>query len=68
MPNWGKDEKMTAKYPKWPQNIPIEWKIYQMATKYTNCTENLPNDHKIYQHLPLQDPPKFTQIDIFGKK
>jgi hypothetical protein len=24
--------------------------------------------HKIYQHLPLQDPPKFTQIWIFGLK
>jgi hypothetical protein len=23
---------------------------------------------KIYQHLPLQDPPKFTQIWIFGLK
>jgi hypothetical protein len=25
-------------------------------------------DHKIYHHLPLQDPPKFTQIWIFGLK
>jgi hypothetical protein len=24
--------------------------------------------HKIKQHLPLQDPPKFTQIWIFGLK
>jgi hypothetical protein len=24
--------------------------------------------HKIYQHLPLPDPPKFTQIWIFGLK
>jgi hypothetical protein len=23
---------------------------------------------KINQHFPLQDPPKFTQIDIFGLK
>jgi hypothetical protein len=23
---------------------------------------------KIYQHLPLQDPPKFTRIWIFGLK
>jgi hypothetical protein len=23
---------------------------------------------KIYQHLPLQDPPKFTQNGIFGLK
>jgi hypothetical protein len=28
----------------------------------------MPNGHKIYQHLPLQDPPKFTQIGIFGLK
>jgi hypothetical protein len=24
------------------------------------------NDHKIYQHIPLQDPPKFTQNGILG--
>jgi hypothetical protein len=28
----------------------------------------LPNGHKIYQHVPLQDPPKFTQNGIFGLK
>jgi hypothetical protein len=28
----------------------------------------VPNGYKIYQHLPLQDPPKFTQIGIFGLK
>jgi hypothetical protein len=27
-----------------------------------------PNGHKIYQPLPLQVPPKFTQIMIFGLK
>jgi hypothetical protein len=27
-----------------------------------------PYRHKIYQHLPLQAPPKFTQIWIFGLK
>jgi hypothetical protein len=27
-----------------------------------------PNGHKIYQHLPLLDPPKFTQIWIFCLK
>jgi hypothetical protein len=27
-----------------------------------------PNGHKIYQYYPLQDPPKFTQIGIFGLK
>jgi hypothetical protein len=29
---------------------------------------NRPNVHKLYQHLPLQDPPKSTQIAIFGLK
>jgi hypothetical protein len=27
-----------------------------------------PSVHKIYHHLPLQDPPKFTQTRIFGLK
>jgi hypothetical protein len=27
-----------------------------------------PNVNKIYQHIQLQDPPKFTQIAIFGLK
>jgi hypothetical protein len=35
------------------QNMPNGSKIYQMAIK-------------IYQHLPLQDPPKFTQTGIVG--
>jgi hypothetical protein len=35
-------------------------KIYQITRKYTKWT--------IYQHRPLQDPPKFTQIWIFGLK
>jgi hypothetical protein len=30
--------------------------------------QNIPNGHKKYQHLRLQDPPKFTQIGIFGLK
>jgi hypothetical protein len=38
--------------------IPNGHKIYQIR----------PNGHKMYQHLPLQDPPKFTQIGIFGLK
>jgi hypothetical protein len=38
------------------ENIPNDHKIY------------IPNGHKIYQHFPLQDPPKFTQIVIFGLK
>jgi hypothetical protein len=57
-------------------NIPKRGKIYQSTTKYTKWTQNmytkwtehLPNGHKIYQHLPLQDPPKFTQIGILGLK
>jgi hypothetical protein len=29
----------------------------------------MPNGQKyMYQHLPLQDPPKLTQIGIFGLK
>jgi hypothetical protein len=47
---------MSIKYTKWTQNIPNDRKIDQMAIDY------------VYQHLPLQDPPKFTQIDIFGLK
>jgi hypothetical protein len=39
-----------------------------MTSKYTKVPQNRPNDHKIYQRLPLQDPPKFTQICIFGLK
>jgi hypothetical protein len=42
-------------------NIPKRAKIYQITIKCTKCT-------KIYQHLPLQAPPKFTQIWIFGLK
>jgi hypothetical protein len=43
-------------------------KIYQMPVKYAKWTENRPNGLKIFQHLPLQDPPKLTQIGIFGLK
>jgi hypothetical protein len=49
--------------------IPKREKIYQISTNYTNCPWNLTKDRKmdqvsinLYQHLPLQDPPKFTQI------
>jgi hypothetical protein len=44
--------------------VPKMGKIYQMAIKYAKWPENLPNGNKIYQHLPLQDPPQFTQIGI----
>jgi hypothetical protein len=43
--------------------------------KYTKLPQTTQNDHticsngrKIYQHLALLDPPKFTQIEIFGLK
>jgi hypothetical protein len=44
-----------------------------MSIKYTKCALNIPigrkiprpNGCKIYQRLQLQDPPKFTQIEIF---
>jgi hypothetical protein len=39
-----------------------------MATKYTEWPINIQNDYKLYQHLPLQGPPKSTQIGIFGLK
>jgi hypothetical protein len=39
-----------------------------MATKYTKWPKNRPKGHKIYQNLPLQEPPKFTQIGILGLK
>jgi hypothetical protein len=39
-----------------------------MATKYTKWQQNIPNGSKIDQRLPLQDPPKITQIGIFGLK
>jgi hypothetical protein len=39
-----------------------------MATKFTEWLQNISNGRKIYQHLQLQDPPKFTQIGIFGLK
>jgi hypothetical protein len=61
--------QMATKYTKWPQNIPNGHKIYQNATKYTKWPQNIPNGHNIlpngnliHQRLPLQVPPKFTQI------
>jgi hypothetical protein len=55
---------LLVQYTKTGENIPNNHKIYQKATKYTKW----PNCHEIYQLLPLQDPPKFTQIGIFGLK
>jgi hypothetical protein len=40
------------------KNVPNELKIYQMAVNRTQRSLN----------IPLQDPPKFTQIGIFGFK
>jgi hypothetical protein len=44
------------------KNIPIGYKIYIG----TDLPQNIPNSHVIYHHIPLQVPPKFTQIGIFG--
>jgi hypothetical protein len=49
-------------------NIPKREKIFQKNRKYTKRPNNIQNEHEIYQHLPLQDPPKFTQIWTFGLK
>jgi hypothetical protein len=50
------------------KNVPNNYKMYQIAIKYTKWLQNLPNGRKIYQNHPSQDPPKFTQIWIFGLK
>jgi hypothetical protein len=39
-----------------------------MSKKYNKRPSNGQNVRKIYQHLPLQYPPKFNQIWIFGLK
>jgi hypothetical protein len=39
--------------------------MYQTTIKWPY---NRPNVNNIYQHLPLQDPPKFTQTGIFCLK
>jgi hypothetical protein len=61
IPKQFKINQITRKYTKWPQNTLNGHKIYQIVV-------NRPKFHKIYQHLPLQDPPKFTPIAIFGLK
>jgi hypothetical protein len=40
-------------------------KIYQVAIKCTDWLQYGPNVNRIYKRLPLQDPPKFTQIGMF---
>jgi hypothetical protein len=65
---------MTVKYTKWPQNISNGHKIYQMAKIYLSNGQNISNGRNRdqmalkyrYQPLPLQDPPKFTQMRILG--
>jgi 5-methylcytosine-specific restriction endonuclease McrA len=42
--------------------------MYQITIKYIKVPKTITNGHKIYQHLKMQDPPKFTQICIFGLK
>jgi hypothetical protein len=39
-----------------------------MSIKYNKRLQNGPSVRKLYQHRQLQDPPKFTQICIFGLK
>jgi DNA gyrase/topoisomerase IV subunit A len=58
-----------AQHTKTGTNITNNHKIYQMAAKYIKWPyNNRPNGHKIDQHLPLQEPPKCTQIGKFGLK
>jgi hypothetical protein len=39
-----------------------------MSIKYNKIPEKRTSVYKICQHFPLQDPPKFTQILMFGLK
>jgi hypothetical protein len=48
--------------------VPKGGEIYQMAIEYFQWLQNRPNGHKDYQDFQLLDPPKFTQIGIFGSK
>jgi hypothetical protein len=52
--------------PKRVKNVPKLWKIHQTVVTYAKWPENWPNGRTTCQHLPLQGPPKFTQIGIFG--
>jgi hypothetical protein len=52
-------------------NKPKRGKIYQSTTNCPKWPQNTQNGLKFYQmntRLSLQDPPKFTQIVIFGLK
>jgi hypothetical protein len=70
-----------GKLPNNPEIFQIAHKVYHIATKYTTLPQNIPHCHKIYQiatkytkwpynyqRLPLQHPPKFTQIGLLGLK
>jgi hypothetical protein len=50
------------------QNIPNDYKLFQIAIKYTKWSKNIKNCRFIYQHFPFQGPPIYTQIGIFGIK
>jgi hypothetical protein len=50
------------------KNIPNKRETNQVATIIPNGRTIDPIGHKLYQRLPLEDPPKFTQIGIFGSK
>jgi hypothetical protein len=39
-----------------------------MIEKYTSCQYYILKVHIIYKPFPIQGPPKFTQIVIFGLK
>jgi hypothetical protein len=69
----------TVQHTKTGKNTPNNHKLYQMTTQntkwthnmyinYINWPHNIPNGNKLDRHLIFQDPPKFTQIGIFGKK
>jgi hypothetical protein len=42
--------------------------MYQIVIKYPERPKKISNGHKIFRHCPIKDPPKFTQIWIFGLK
>jgi hypothetical protein len=58
----------------------FSWRNTTKREKYTVLAQHIPNGHQIYKngrkidrmslniHLPLQDTPIFTQIEIFGLK
>jgi hypothetical protein len=42
--------------------------VTAFVLKPQQLPSNIPNRRKLCQHPPLQDPPKFNQIDIFRLK